>query len=1277
MKKIILSAAAALLLAAPCRAGEITSGSVPGSLNYQGRLERDNAPITGPIHLYFRIYNSATASNTGGGLCGGSSQPCLWQSPEVTVQAAQGIFSADLTPPLSVLAGGHSLFLEVQVESDVLSPREPLNSVAFALVAKKLEDGADVLLSTLTATYSVSLATAAGAQMTVGTDSPDTGSRLTVDGSLKLMSGSIIFPDNTSMNSSGLGSAGSIANVSDADIMADSDGIGGGGIIFHKPAQNFMYISNSGLAGIGSGFSSIVLPKGRLDVDGEIYVGSEGIYPRDPGDVNIMSDLTVTGGKFTGMNGENISLGETNDVIAFNFGAVERMRIHSNNNVGIGLSLPTAPLHVLGDIRSNAGMRGGTVSIGSYTGWTALANEVRATDSAHLLLQQSNPYYVGIGTDTPREKLHVRGSVRSDYGITAATASFSGDVRVNGTLTANSGQGNTVNLSSTVIYGTLQVTGGIGSMAGVPVYLNSTQTLTGQNTFLNQVFVSSDIYTTNRLGAGVSGFDFSGSRYLQVGDDAGGVYANDNGLIYLVGGSNANAKLNFYRGAALASRLETQGGANLALVVNEQTKTLTDATYHRIQNSVVWVSTGYNTTPAIFVSSSLGNVGIGTSVMDPNWKLTVEGNIRLSGATSNALIFADGTTLNSAGSIGSATNLSANGDAIVQSNADYSGGGDVILRSGPLDGLIVNSGGNVGIGTMYPVSRLNVRGGDLVLGTPYNPYDGDSVPDLVVGGNIAFDGEMIQRSALPVQLSGLIVANDVYLSTASGKTGVGTRSPYTTFDVNGSAQFGSGVTKSTFTSAGVLQLASPLGVAYGGAGASLSAVVPGGILYKNSATTVGGSAALTGVLKGNGAGAPTAMNGTANYITYWSDANTIAAEQHTDVTRGGTGVGTLTGVVRGNGTADMTAMNGTASYNTYWSDANTIAAEQYTNVTRGGTGVGTLTGVVKGNGTGAMTAMTGTANYSTYWSDANTIAAEQHTDVTRGGTGVGTLTGVVRGNGTSDMSAMTGTLNRIIKWTPDGNTIGNSLISDDGTDVNMNSHKIINVSYPSANTDAATKLYVDDLTGTGVTSRGWSKSGNTLFGGEYLGSSNAMDLVFKTDGTTRATITAAGALQLNTALGLAYGGSGANLSATGGANQFVRQNSAGGVFTVSAIADADVPDSITISGTNNVSWASIDQTGSSLADLVTRSAGDLTSGTLAAARGGTGISGAGGTADRAMLTTNGTSWTTGKVTSDYTTGVVSDTFIVYSSTGATGTCRSLTITNGLLTNIGNVACPVP
>ncbi len=53
-----------------------------------------------------------------------------------------------------------------------------------------------------------------------------------------------------------------------------------------------------------------------------------------------------------------------------------------------------------------------------------------------------------------------------------------------------------------------------------------------------------------------------------------------------------------------------------------------------------------------------------------------------------------------------------------------------------------------------------------------------------------------------------------------------------------------------------------------------------------------------------------------------------------------------------------------------------------------------------------------------------------------------------------------------------------------------------------------------------------------------------------------------GSLELGSALGLASGGTAADLSATGGANQIVRQNSLGGAFTVSVLAAADIPSSL-------------------------------------------------------------------------------------------------------------------
>lgn len=54
--------------------------------------------------------------------------------------------------------------------------------------------------------------------------------------------------------------------------------------------------------------------------------------------------------------------------------------------------------------------------------------------------------------------------------------------------------------------------------------------------------------------------------------------------------------------------------------------------------------------------------------------------------------------------------------------------------------------------------------------------------------------------------------------------------------------------------------------------------------------------------------------------------------------------------------------------------------------------------------------------------------------------------------------------------------------------------------------------------------------------------------------------------------------------------------------TFRSLVDADIPDDPTIACTNCVTWASVNKTGSSIADLTTRSATDLTTGSLALAR---------------------------------------------------------------------------
>ena len=1168
MKKTLFLAAAVFSCGPLVQAGEITAGAAPGTINYQGRLERDNAPLTGIVHLTFRVYGALTGGNDPvnddancechpacADVLPASPKTCLWSSGELPpITASQGIFNANMTLPWQVLSGAGQRYLEVQVEGDILTPREPISSVAYAMVAKKLEDGANLRVSTLTLVDGdIIISTVAGG--------PSRG---------------IIFPDNSRMISAGVGmSTGGVTAPADLLIQAGTDNPGK--TIFSSNQGQTVVILDNGNMGIGA-----ALPASKLEVAGDIRL-SGALFDSAGGNVSVGGDLAVTGGRVTGANSEYIEIGKYDNRITFFSGSAERMRVHNNGFVGIGLAAPTTSLQAAGIIYSTAGVRGSSVTIGAFNS-SQLGNEIRTQGGVPLILQNNitgGNYNVGIGTSAPSEKLHVKGSVLAEKGVIASTAAFSGNVTVGGDFTADSGQGSRVVLSSTTIYGSLTVVNGAinvqGTGGSAPAYTDGANTFTKHNVFQNWVLVSSDIVTPNRLGAGVVAFDFPGDNYLQVGD--GGLPGID-ATAYLVGGDSANALLKFYRGASEAARFETQSGANLGLVIGNQTKTLTDSVYHRIQNSVVWISTGYNTTPAVFVSSSLGNVGMGTSVMDPNWRLTVQGNIRISDPASQdyGIIFSDGSTMKKAGLV-SVDSLANKADALVEADTDINGTGSVILKSGGIPGLTVKSGGNIAIGGAFvPKSLVHIRGGDLMVGGAAEmpePYKSNGVDDIYTAGSLIFDGGVKQRSATPVEFYNMYVANDVFLSTTTGKRtriGSDTAPGYTldvTGDINASTNIGTGGTvriSNTGTigsgNANATWDGNTIAVNRGGTG--LTAGTPGGLPYYSGAAAMTSMAAGTAgqALLSGGAGAPGWGTLSASYggtgqtggyavgdILYASAAGTLS--RLADIATGSAllsgGVTTapsygkigltthVSGVlpVANGGTNSSTALSGTS-----------IMISNGTNIVQGD--AGTTTTLLHGNASGAPSYSQAslTADVSGILPLANGGANAdlsggtftQGSIIYKGAAALapsGQLTGVLRGNGSSAPTAMTGTAGTLVKWGTGGNNIVDSLLSDDGTDINANSHKIINVSYPGADTDASNRKYVDDATGSGTTSRGWSKTGNNLSGGEVLGSTNAKDLVLISNNTTRVTITSAGVLQLSSPLGATYGGTNSSTALSG------------------------------------------------------------------------------------------------------------------------------------------------
>ncbi len=100
---------------------------VPPLLDYQGYLADNNGlPISGAVEMTFSLWSDSTGGDK------------LWESTR-TVQVNKGYFSCELGQETALPGGlfdGSRRFLQLRVRDEVLSPRKPLTSVAYALFAE-------------------------------------------------------------------------------------------------------------------------------------------------------------------------------------------------------------------------------------------------------------------------------------------------------------------------------------------------------------------------------------------------------------------------------------------------------------------------------------------------------------------------------------------------------------------------------------------------------------------------------------------------------------------------------------------------------------------------------------------------------------------------------------------------------------------------------------------------------------------------------------------------------------------------------------------------------------------------------------------------------------------------------------------------------------------------------------------------------------------------------------------------------------------------------------
>ncbi len=129
IKQISLVAVCLCLLFA-----SLSFAAVPHLINYQGRLtDTSGVPLNGLYNITFRIYDAEAAGNL------------LWQGTYGNVSINKGIFNIllgdvnDAGFNFTNLAFDNAYWLEIKVGDEVMSPRQRLTSVGYALRAEKAD----------------------------------------------------------------------------------------------------------------------------------------------------------------------------------------------------------------------------------------------------------------------------------------------------------------------------------------------------------------------------------------------------------------------------------------------------------------------------------------------------------------------------------------------------------------------------------------------------------------------------------------------------------------------------------------------------------------------------------------------------------------------------------------------------------------------------------------------------------------------------------------------------------------------------------------------------------------------------------------------------------------------------------------------------------------------------------------------------------------------------------------------------------------------------------
>ena len=603
-----------------------------------------------------------------------------------------------------------------------------------------------------------------------------------------------------------------------------------GGVVIRTNGVEKMRVDADGKVGIGT-----TAPNKTLDIrtngpgDGmrlatsenalyaEIINGNSESFPS--GKINLRYGPAFTAGIVALSNSMVLSGGYTTaGYIRFRSHTTEVMRM-TNVGLGIGTTSPDEKLRVDGNIKSAGDFIGSAVRLG-FAGTANITtydtNEdllINPSGSGDILMQTTSGN-VGIGTTAPSTSLHIKStSAGSGYAtientvhiakLSLKSSSFTGHLAMDGTGGYISGGGLILDSGTNPRIQFLQngsskmaiVNGNVGIGATAPALQSG-----GTGLHINAPTSSEIKFTNSTTGATASdgtALVSNGTGFTINNREAGSLTlgTNNSTRLYIdsagkvgIGTTVPTEKLHITGGGAGNIRLDTGGtyyGTNIQAISGAGLKIGNDD------------FSGY----AFFADDS--NVGIGTTT--PSEKLEVNGNVKASKVLVNTTNAGYTFYSNGESRINNITFQSVGNDDYLQKSASDGrfwirngrSGQSVLLgandtngqlndyllidgntqelriRTASSDRLVVNSNGNVGIGTTAPSAKLNVRG-DNNQSTTGVLEIGTSGTSLRLGGNTTYS--WIQtHSSKPLYINEL--GNNVILNGYGGNVGIGTTAP--------------------------------------------------------------------------------------------------------------------------------------------------------------------------------------------------------------------------------------------------------------------------------------------------------------------------------------------------------------------------------------------------------------------------------------------------------------------------------------------------------------------